>query len=147
MLKIGKCVVVEHRPIRREAVTIRLPMPPSVNNLYATVGRARIPTERYKIWKNDAGNTIVQIGRPHISGPVEISMTFEEPNRLSDLDNRAKAPLDLLVSMRVIDGDHSAIVRKLTLAWGSEKGALIRIIPASEFAPRKRKNWPEASPP
>lgn len=136
MLKIGKCVVVEHRQIRREAVTLRLPMPPSVNNLYATVAHGRIPTERYKQWRAAAGNAVVQAHYPHISGPVEISITFEEPARLSDIDNRAKATLDLLVSMRVIDGDDSRILRKLTLAWGTEKGALIRIVP-SEWVTRR----------
>lgn len=130
MLKIGKCVVVEHRPIRREAISLRLPFPISVNAMFANSRTGRDATEQYRVWKREGGNMVVQAGRPHLSGPVEITMTFEDKPGRRDLDNLAKGVCDILVSMRVIDGDHSAIVRKLTLAWGTEKGALIRIVPA-----------------
>lgn len=134
MTKIGKCLVVEHRAIKREPVTLRLPMPPSVNNLFASVKHLRIPTERYKNWRAEASNAVVQQGRPHVSGSVEVSITFDDCGTRMDLDNGVKATLDLLASMRVIDGDHKSIVRKLILAWGENKGALIRIVPAPPSA-------------
>lgn len=130
-----KNVIVGHRPIRREAVTIRLPMPPSVNHLFANApGRGRIPTAHYVAWQIDAGKAVIQAGRPRVNGAVEISITLDDTGTRMDLDNGAKATLDLLVSMRVIDGDKKSIVRKLILAWGTEKGAIIRIIPSPYLA-------------
>lgn len=125
-------LVVEKRAIRREAVTLRLPMPPSVNHLFLNVpGRGRVISSHYKSWKADAGNRILQLGHPHVIGPVEICVAFQEEGCRVDLGNLEKALTDLLVSQRVIDGDSKKTVRRLVLEWGEGPGAIVQVIPVS----------------
>src|SRR4051812_35159878 len=94
-----KNVIVEKRAIRREPVTLRLPYPMSVNNLFFNTKTGRVPTDKYKAWRAAAGNMIVQAGRPHVSGPVEIAMTFQDKGGNRDLDNLVKSICDICVEM------------------------------------------------
>ncbi len=124
---------VERRAIKREPVTLKLPCAISVNNLFANVpGRGRVPSSRYKSWKAEAANMIVQQGRPHIIGPIELSMMFQEDGCRADLGNLEKAVTDILVSMRVIEGDSKATVRKIILQWLDTQGTLVHIVPSAE---------------
>ncbi len=124
-------VIVEKRAIRREAVTFKLPYPPSVNCLYSNIpGTGRIKTRSYKAWLIEAGYTIRIAGTPRVNGPVELSYIFQDKPGVRDLGNIEKATTDLLVSMGCIDADDSKTVRKITLEWGSEKGVIVTITPA-----------------
>lgn len=106
-----------------------LPMPPSVNNLFANVpGRGRVKSDRYRIWKQAAGWEVQgQIKAARIGGPVEITYTLEDGGSKADLGNHEKALTDLLVDLRVIDGDGPQIVRAIKLQWGAVTGACVRI--------------------
>lgn len=90
-------------------VTLNLPLAPSVNGLFANRaaragGPGRLKTARYMRWIDRAGWTLKMQRPPSFSGPV--SVTIGVPLDMpGDLDNRAKATLDLLQTMRVIAND------------------------------------------
>jgi Holliday junction resolvase RusA-like endonuclease len=125
----SRVIPVEHRAIPREPVIVRLPYPPSVNNLFCNIpGGGRAVTERYKMWREMAARA-VSPARARISGPVEIAMTFEKKPGRHDLDNLPKAVLDLLSYHRVIDDDDAKTLKKLTLQWGAVSGVEVEIVP------------------
>jgi crossover junction endodeoxyribonuclease RusA len=98
------------------AISLSLPWPPGVNNLYANIGRRRIPTARYKAWREGAALAVRAQGVRGLKGPFCIALEYTPPDRRRvDLDGRAKAVLDLLVSTGIIEDDHLA--RRILLAW------------------------------
>jgi len=98
------------------AISLTLPFPPGVNNLYGHVGRRRYATDRYKAWQQEAALAIRAQGVSGLRGPFCISMLLTPPDRRwTDLDGRAKAPLDILVKCGIIDDDRHN--RKLIMAW------------------------------
>lgn len=97
-------------------ITVTLPFPPGVNNLFATYGNRRIRTRRYEAWIAEAGARLIKQNRPRIAGPFHFTLTADRPdNRKRDLDGLAKAPLDLLVKHEVIEDD--SLSRSIRLAW------------------------------
>lgn len=124
-------VRVERREIsgaRRAVFT--LPDVPSVNNLFLNVsGRGRVPTKRYSQWRAEAAAMLLTQKVRRIGGQVNIYLTFEERDkRRKDLDNKIKAPVDLLVHHGIIDGDDSRFVRRLVAAWGTCNGCEVEIV-------------------
>lgn len=115
------------------SVTLTLPLPPSVNGLWANgKNLRRFRTQNYEDWINEAGWTLKQQRPAKLKGPVSISYEFEEPKtkRKMDLANREKAATDLLVSHGVIEGDDQTIVRCMSLAWSPNvSGVRITISP------------------
>lgn len=85
-------------------MTFELPMPPSTNNLFATVmvkGKpVRIPTRDYKAWKAEAADALgyqyANYGAPAVHKPVELRLQLGLGYR-GDISNRLKAVEDLLV--------------------------------------------------
>ncbi len=123
-------IVTESRPIRREPIRLHLPFPPSTNHLFINVpGKGRVPSPGYRIWKSLVDSTILLLRRPRLNGCVEITLTVEERKGRRDLDNCAKAIVDSLVRMGVIDSDDSKTVRKITLQWGGS-GVTVEIVGA-----------------
>lgn len=117
-----------------EALTLRaLPIPPSVNGLYANVpGKGRIKSDRYKVWKNAAGWDVkAQIGSRRVAGPVNLTICICESEARGDLDNRCKATIDLLVDLNIIDGDDKRVVRRIVLEWTREPGLSVTVEPVS----------------
>ena len=97
-----------------------LPRPPSVNALYRNVvGKGRAKTKLYKTWIKAAGWELDSQGAVAISGPVSIDIAVSEVGgpKTEDLDNKAKAILDLLVTHKVIEGDAKPYVREIRLHW------------------------------
>ncbi|TWA71882.1 crossover junction endodeoxyribonuclease RusA [Azospirillum baldaniorum] len=95
-------------------VTLDMPAPPSVNNLFKNVRGGRVPTPAYDAWKQ-AAVWKVKAQRPEpIRGPVTILVEHgKRPGRV-DPDNLFKAPLDLLVKLGLIEDDNADIVAELT---------------------------------
>lgn len=110
--------------------------PPSVNNLFANVqGKGRRKSERYRMWSRIA-QTEILAGRAkwpikRIGGPVEVVIELGRPDkRKRDLDNYAKALLDTLVEMDVIDDDRQ--IEDLRLRWRDDfKGARVEVTTAA----------------
>lgn len=95
---------------------IQLPFPPSTNNLFATVSRKRIKSEAYKSWLTAAGWELKAQNPTPIKGAFRFSMVCYPPDRRRrDLDNLAKAPLDLLKTHGVIEDD--SLSRSIHLEW------------------------------
>lgn len=113
---------------------IYLPFPPSVNSMYANVaGKGRVKTLRYRSWETSAGYDMNRQKPKRYKGPVELSIYLQEPDdlRRRDCSNYVKAPEDFLVTNKIIEGDHSAIVRKVTVCWSPEtRGCRVLIRPA-----------------
>jgi len=99
--------------------TLTIPAPPSVNNLFSNSVRGRFKTPAYKAWLAEAGWTVreqmTRDGCDRVPGRVVIVMGVERASLRADLDNTAKAAIDLLVSCKVIDDDR--FVTGLVLAW------------------------------
>jgi Holliday junction resolvase RusA-like endonuclease len=103
-------------------VTFSLPLPPSVNGLWANGKTRRFRTQNYEDWIHEAGWELKRQRVPGISGPVSIRYELEEPKtkRKTDLGNREKATTDLLVTNGIIEADDQRIVREINLSWSRD---------------------------
>jgi Holliday junction resolvase RusA-like endonuclease len=87
------------------AITLNLPVCPSLNNLFVNVqGRGRVKSARYKAWIEEAGYALNRYTLTPIHGPVHVTICVPAKTR-ADLDNLAKGPIDLLVARGWIDDD------------------------------------------
>lgn len=113
------------------AVTLRLPMPPSTNNLYVNGRKGRFPSQKYETWKMEAWTEMLSQRPSKVAGPVSLTYVFQDraDNRRRDLDNLIKAPTDFLVAQGIIEADDSRIVRRISLAWGQVEGLCVTIAP------------------
>lgn len=85
---------------------VRLPVPPSTNNLFANGKSGRYVTASYKAWRTAAGWQL-NLARVEPFGKMKVAVTLYVPRKPAsrDLDNFSKAPLDLLVAHGVIADD------------------------------------------
>lgn len=112
---------------------VKLPFPPSTNNLFINVKRGRIRSQKYDEWLKEASWELARRKPPEVTGPVRLAYVFGIPDRRKrDLDNLIKAPQDLLVKFGIIEGDDNTIVYGFTADWdktGSVQGVQITITP------------------
>lgn len=99
-------------------VVVALPYPPSQNGLFRKHNGSRL-SEKYRLWRDEAGWMVASQRPGKIAGPVSISVKLCAPDkRRRDLDNVGfKAVIDLLVSHQIIEADDSRIVRKIQAEW------------------------------
>jgi crossover junction endodeoxyribonuclease RusA len=95
-----------------EPFTLRLPLPPSTNALYRNVrGVGRVKAAGYKRWLVAAGAYgIVQKpsgGFPRFERDFEVVILIPAKTR-GDVDNRAKAAIDLCTAWQIISDDRHA---------------------------------------
>ena len=86
---------------------LMLPVPPSVNELYAPTKRGgRYKTKKYRAWLSQAGWYLLMASpKPEaVSGPYRLSMRVPATMQ-GDVDNRLKAMLDFLVNTGLTDDD------------------------------------------
>lgn len=98
--------------------------PPSVNQMYTNVsGRGRVPTKRYRTWKQAAQWDCVRAGK--VSGPYVMQITVDRSMRHknADIDNLCKPLSDLLQSEGIIDNDN--LCEDLRIRWGDADGKII----------------------
>jgi len=100
-----------------------LPLPPSVNAMFANAERGRVKTALYRRWQKAALAEIQVQAR---------GMTFADRFRLvvlasdldltrrRDCDNLAKAVCDALAKAGIIAGDCHKHMRAITLAWSAK---------------------------
>lgn len=96
-----------------------LPIAPPLNNAFFNVpGRGRVKTKRYRQWVKDADDYYLLQGLQRaekITVPFACRMIFPK-NLRGDIDGRAKAVLDWMVSRNLtIDDKHC---KKLLLEYG-----------------------------
>ena len=117
------------------AMAYRLPMPPSVNAIWRKRNGRMVKSDRYKTWQRAAMNELLTQPRQKVSGPVHIDISLPVDKRNSrrrDLDNHAKAVIDLLVTMGLMDDDKH--VDSLFMAWEPVPDCTVRVMPFEEDA-------------
>lgn len=112
-------------------IVVRVPFPPTTNNLFLNVGKRRVPTKSYRAWRELAGVHIdnQMIGQQPITGPYHMVLELDRPDRRArDVTNYAKAVEDSLVLSRAIRDDSDAL--SVMLKWSDRvpgKGAECRV--------------------
>lgn len=115
-----------------EPITLMLPLPPSVNGMWANVpGKGRVRTEEYSEWRRVA----LLEAAPQLAGKRRIYGWFKATihvamRRGGDLDNRIKPCLDICKSVGAIKDDKGLIALKVYLCRGPA-GVRIHLAPAS----------------
>lgn len=90
-------------------LTLRLPIPPSVNGLYLNArSGGRVKTPRYRQWIIEADKWLLiqkhkLIGKTPIVGKCELSIRL--PKIVGDASNRIKSVEDFLVSRKITGDD------------------------------------------
>jgi crossover junction endodeoxyribonuclease RusA len=98
-------------------VSIVLPWPPSLNNLYMNVhGRGRVKAPSYRAWATEVIWLIKARNIAQFQVPVSITIDLAPPTkRAFDLDGKAKAAIDCLVAAGVLQDDNNKWVKCLTI--------------------------------
>ncbi len=108
---------------------LELPMPPSVNGMYRNVpGKGRVKTSAYLTWAKEAAVMVmIQLKPPRqpLTGDVKVIVEMQKPKVRSDIDNRAKALLDLFTSSRVWNDDSQVV--DLRLRWADVRGCRVTL--------------------
>lgn len=95
---------------------ITLPIPPSSNNMFINIPkRGRVKSGKYKAWTIAAGLLLNSQHPAPVRGPVSIAIKVKRPTANSDVDNRSKAVIDLLVQQNIIDDDRN--VERVSIEW------------------------------
>jgi Holliday junction resolvase RusA-like endonuclease len=105
-------------------------IPPSTNNLFATVkgGTKRVRTMKYRSWSEIARWQIAAHKPVKMSGPVGLDIRLKRPRKGADVSNRIKAIEDALTGL-VYDDDSQ--VQIVTIAWdASAPGCIVTVRPA-----------------
>jgi crossover junction endodeoxyribonuclease RusA len=110
----------------KNTALIFLPYPPSANRLWRS-GRGRVyRSAEYNSWLKEAGFSILAQNPPKIAGHYKIFIEAARPDkRRRDLDNIAKASMDVLVSLGVIQDDSFA--QEIGIRW-VETGDGLRVL-------------------
>lgn len=110
-------------------ISVRLPLPPPLNNLFPSVmtdkGPRRVKSSAYRAWLKQAG-WLAKATRGRVSGPFIATLVCDRPDdkRKHDLDGLAKAPLDLLTALGMIDDD--SLAQEVTVKWSSTFSAPVK---------------------
>lgn len=109
----------------KPAVTLTLPLPPSINSYWRSVSlRSGVTkvliSKEGRQWKKKALQ-IAAMQRPaRLEGDVDVTMRVYFKDRRRDLDNVAKPALDLLQAAGIVENDRQ--VARLELVRGFDKG-------------------------
>lgn len=108
-----------------------LPMPPSVNGLFANNRRTggRFKTKKYKAWITEAGWMLQSQAHRHHrhTGKVISTLLVRRPdNRRRDIGNLEKAAADLLVRHGIILDDSQ--IERSSVQWTTEPGFAAKVI-------------------
>jgi Holliday junction resolvase RusA-like endonuclease len=138
---------------------LSLPIPPSVNAAYYNIpGGGRGKSKILKAWLREAGWTArtqmpaLHNGSVIFTGFVAVDVQMARPVQ-RDLDNCAKALLDLLTAMHVWGDDKQ--VHDLRLRWAAVEGCQVvitnleinaAVAPGDDPLPRHRPKAPDTKP-
>lgn len=111
----------------------KVPWPPTVNNLYATVKGRRVKSAEGRRYAEQVGWKILadHVPRHTLSGPLCLWLYLRPPreHNVGDIANREKALTDALVAAGVIEDDRFIrelhIVREKALAPNGEVDVLL----------------------
>lgn len=93
----------------RLEVTLTLPLSPSLNNLYFSVGRRRVLSQRGREYHRAVADVVLRDLPSHIRfGKARLKLTvtvYPATRRRFDIDNRVKAVSDSLCKAGMFDDD------------------------------------------
>ncbi len=117
-------------------ITLKLPMPPSVNALYRNVPKVgRVKTQRYLTWFRAASNELRAQRPKKVRGEYVMTIFVERPDRRKrDLFNLPKAIEDLLVAHGVVEDDHLVVDGRVVWAGEGKGGCTVQVSPAQPIA-------------
>lgn len=117
-----------------EVVELRLPMPPSTNNLYRNKrGGGRIKTEHYRRWRAEA-EAIGNLQRPgRRVGPSDLSIYV--PQGRGDTSNLIKPLEDVAKVIGVIADDSPKYIRNVAIIRTTEHDDCRLVFRPTEFIP------------
>jgi len=103
-----------------------LPTPPSVNALWRISGRRMYRSKKYTAWIGEVALALELEQRPEIDYPFNIEILVGRPSkRRMDIDNRAKAVMDVLQHCNVITDD--CLAQRITMMWADVEGCKVTI--------------------
>jgi Holliday junction resolvase RusA-like endonuclease len=99
-----------------------LPLPPSVNGMFANAGQGRVKTKGYREWRKAASAAIIAQRCPAFTGTfrLEVRASDQGLTHARDIDNCAKATADAFVHCGIIPADDFRHMRAVALEWDSE---------------------------
>lgn len=112
----------------RDCITVNLPVPPSLNNIFVTAGNRRVRSQDYNAWLAEAGWRLQAQKPGRVVGPFSADLELPAGTR-GDISNRYKVAADLLVKHGVTDDDrHEQDVRIRRSAEVTEARITIRSV-------------------
>ena len=97
----------------------RIPIPPSVNALWRISGRRMYRTKKYTDWIQQCKIELAEHRKPAIDYPFNIEIIIGRPSkRRMDIDNRAKAVMDVLQHLDIITDD--CLANRVTMMWSND---------------------------
>lgn len=127
---LGRGKVQKPSPLRPvagfgEVVSLKIPMPISVNSMYRNVpGVGRVKAKELKAWKLEAEWEVARQKPSRFVGQVDISIVLRYPPKgRADCSNYIKAVEDVLVTCGVIEDDSCKYVRSVSARWSHEETA------------------------
>ena len=103
-----------------------LPTPPSVNRLWRISGKRMYRSKKYTEWIAEVTLALELEQRPEIDYPFNIEIIVGRPSkRRMDIDNRAKAVMDVLQHCKVITDD--CLANRVTMMWSDIDGCDVTI--------------------
>ena len=102
--------------------------PPSANRLWQRTRNGMTKSREYRAWLISAGWEVKAQQVKAVGGAVTLTMSVPANGR-RDLDNFIKPVCDLLVSLKLIDGDRFKTVKRITMEWHNKPAMLIQIEP------------------
>lgn len=115
----------------RGRAVVSLPFPISTHQAFRKHKGAHL-SEEYRRWRDLAGWELLAQRPSKIKGKVSVLIELVAPDKRNrDTDNFIKAPVDLLVTHGVIEGDDQRFVRSVTARW-VEQGDPCRVTVTSE---------------
>ena len=97
---------------------IDLPTPPSVNALWRISGRRMYKSKKYREFI-DLCREVVEFDFPTVDYPFNIEILIRRPSkRRMDIDNRAKAVMDILEELKIISDD--CLANQINMMWSED---------------------------
>jgi crossover junction endodeoxyribonuclease RusA len=97
----------------------RLPIPPSVNALWRITGRRMYRSKKYMEFINECEVALADKVKPAIDYKFNIEIIVGRPSkRRMDIDNRAKAIMDVLQHLEIITDD--CLANRITMMWAND---------------------------
>jgi crossover junction endodeoxyribonuclease RusA len=108
-------------------IELRLPFPPSTNNLFLNARRGRVLSPEYRAWRDQAGWELKAQKPPAMTERCVIHIDIDD-TRQGDCANREKAVTDLLVAHGVLKGDQKKYVKRVSIGWETLTGCRVAIM-------------------